>query len=97
MPDSYVVEWRPQAVDDLLGLVRYIAQDNPNRAISFGQELRAQIETLRDYPLRGRAGRMTGTRELVIHHNYIAVYRVKTRSLRVEILRLKHAARMRGN
>ncbi|WP_368407102.1 type II toxin-antitoxin system RelE/ParE family toxin [Asticcacaulis aquaticus] len=90
------MDWRPQAVDDLLGLVRYIAQDNPDRATGFGQELRASIEALRNYPRRGRTGRITGTRELVIHHNYIAVYHVKTRPLRIEILRLKHAARMKG-
>ncbi|WP_396435158.1 type II toxin-antitoxin system RelE/ParE family toxin [Limnohabitans sp.] len=39
----------------------------------------------------GRAGRVPGTRELVLHKNHIAIYRV--RGDVVEILRLHHAAR----
>ncbi len=38
----------------------------------------------------GRTGRVPGTRELVLHHNYIAICRV--RGDNVEILRLHHAA-----
>jgi len=38
----------------------------------------------------GRAVRVPGTRELALHQNYIAIYRV--RGDKVEILRLHHAA-----
>jgi plasmid stabilization system protein ParE len=38
----------------------------------------------------GRAGRFPGTRELVLHKNYIAIYRVRGEN--VEILRLHHPA-----
>lgn len=46
---------------------------------------------LLDHPMLGRLGRMTGTRELVVHANYILVYDVKGDQVRV--LRLLHAAR----
>jgi plasmid stabilization system protein ParE len=39
----------------------------------------------------GVAGRVPGTREWVLHQNYIAFYRVRGDD--VEILRLHHAAR----
>jgi len=39
----------------------------------------------------GRAGRVPGTRELVLHKNYIAIYRVRADD--VEILRLHDVAR----
>jgi len=39
----------------------------------------------------GRAGRVPGTRELVLHKNYLAIYRVRDED--VEILRLHHVAR----
>ena len=45
------------------------------------------------HPGMGRAGRVPGTRELVLHENYIAIYRVRGDD--VEILRLHHAARKR--
>jgi toxin ParE1/3/4 len=41
----------------------------------------------------GRAGRVPGTRERVLHKNDIAIYRVRGDD--VEILRLHHAARKR--
>jgi plasmid stabilization system protein ParE len=41
----------------------------------------------------GRAGRVPGTRELVLHENCITTYRVRGDD--VEILRLHHAARKR--
>jgi plasmid stabilization system protein ParE len=43
------------------------------------------------HPGIGRAGRVPGTRELVLHKNYIATYRVRGED--VEILRLHHVAR----
>ena len=39
----------------------------------------------------GRAGRVHGTRELVLHKNYLAIYRAKGGD--VEILRIHHVAK----
>ena len=39
----------------------------------------------------GRPGVVSLTRELVVHHNYIAYYRIKQE--RVEILRVLHVQR----
>ena len=51
----------------------------------------AAVTKLQAHPGMGRAGRVPGTRELVLHKNYIAIYRVRGDD--VEILRLHHAAR----
>jgi toxin ParE1/3/4 len=77
-------------VDEIAG---FIAQDNPTRATSFVLELQAAVTQLQAHPGMGRAGRVPGTRELVLHKNYIAIYRM--RGEYVEILRLNHAARNR--
>ena len=61
------------------------------RATSFVLELQAAVTKLQAHPGMGRAGRVPGTRELVLHKNYIAIYRVRGDD--VEILRLHHAAR----
>ena len=86
-----LIKWTQTAlasVDDIAG---FIAKDDPTRATSFVLELQSAVTKLQDYPGMGRAGRVPGTRELVLHKNYIAIYRV--RGDMVEILRLHHAAR----
>ena len=61
------------------------------RATSFVLELQAALTKLQAHPGMGRTGRVPGTREWVLHQNYIAFYRVRGDD--VEILRLHHAAR----
>ena len=72
-------------------IAEFIAKDNPSRATSFVLELKDAVTRLQVHPGMGRAGRVPGTRELVLHKNYIAIYRVRGDD--VEILRLLHAAR----
>lgn len=76
-----------RSVDDIAG---FIAKDNPTRATSFVRELKEAVTRLQAHPGMGRAGRVPGTRELVLHKNYIAIYRVRGED--VEILRLHHVA-----
>jgi toxin ParE1/3/4 len=54
-------------------------------------ELQQAVTKLEVHPGMGRAGRVPGSRELVLHKNYIAIYRVRDGD--VEILRLHHVAR----
>lgn len=92
---SFRIEWRPRAGEDLRSIVRYIAHDNPLRALSFGQELRDKAQRLAQHPELGRPGRPglpPGVRELVLHPNYILFYRLRSAEHVVEILRVKHAA-----
>lgn len=92
---SHRIIWRPVAESDLAGIVDYIAQDNPTRAESFGQELREKVGALAQHPLLGRSGRPglpDWLRELVVHKNYIVFYRVREESRTVEVLRVRHTA-----
>ena len=43
-------------------------------------------------PAMGRPGRVPGTRELVVHENYVVPYRVKDDV--VQIIRIQHVARL---
>ena len=88
----YRIEWRPMARQDLRGIVRYIGKDNPTRAVGFGREISGRTAPLARYPDIGRPGRLEGTRELIVHPNYIVFYRVLHETRTVQILRVKHAA-----
>ena len=85
-----MIKWTKSALASLDEIAGFIAKDNPTRATSFVLELQAAVAKLQTHPGMGRAGRVPGTRELVLHQNYIAIYRV--RGDKVEILRLHHAA-----
>lgn len=85
------VKWTRTALANLVAIVEYIEQDNPERAKSFALEIQEKTNSLAEFPGMGRPGRVVGTRELVMHHNYIIPYRI--RGDVVEILRVQHVAR----
>ena len=92
---DYRIAWRPKASEGLRSIVRYIAQDSPAGARTFGKKLREKVRPLAQLPLLGHEGRPglpADVRELVLHPNYIAFYRVIESSRTVEILRVKHVA-----
>ena len=92
-PQSMIVDWSDEALDDLAALAAYIYQDNPAAAVRITLEIIQSVEELLpDHPHVGRPGRVPGTRELVIPRTpYIVPYQV--RNNRIEILRVYHQAR----
>ena len=73
------IAWSPEAIEDLVSLRAYIAEDNPAAARRTVQHIVESIEQLLpDNPRIGRAGRVPGTRELVIPRTpYIVPYRLQ--------------------
>lgn len=90
MPAAVPLEWRPQARADLLAIVTYIAEDNPDAAQALVDEIEAKAGTLPAHPKLFRPGRMKGTREMVVRPNYVLVYQESSKA--VTILRVLHAA-----
>ena len=82
--------WRPMALADRDDIMVYIAQDNPAAAIDLDLEFEAKAENARLRPKLYKAGRVKGTREIVVRPNYVMVYRV-TGDV-VEVLRVLQAA-----
>jgi toxin ParE1/3/4 len=85
----------PQAQDDLRDIVSFIAQDNPDRAKSFGNELIDRALTLAELPERGRiVPEISGTnvRE-IIHRSYRIIYEIFPAREAVYVLRFWHGAR----
>ena len=84
--------WTRKALENLDQIAAYIGQDNPARASSFVGEIKKKTELLLEFPALGRPGRVPGTRELVVHDNYVVPYRVKGDM--VQIIRVQHVARL---
>jgi toxin ParE1/3/4 len=81
--------WTNRALKRLDNIADFIARDNPLRAQTFVVELRNKLEVLKTQSV-GRAGRVFGTKELVLHPNYLAVYRIKANQ--VQVLTILHTA-----
>ena len=82
--------WRPLALADRDDIMVYIAQDNPVVAFDLDLEFEAKAESARMRPKLYKAGRVKGTREIVVRPNYVMIYRI-TGDV-VEVLRVLHAA-----
>ena len=85
--------WAPEAEQDLDHIELYIAECNPVAAYDLVFKIIDTTESiLQTAPAAGRAGRVIGTRELIISNTpYIVPYRVTERF--IEIIRVLHSAR----
>jgi toxin ParE1/3/4 len=83
------VVWSRRAIGNLISLRDYIAEDNPRSAAIVARQILDCIQLLTTQPHIGRAGRITGTRELVVVGTpYIIPYRVRRANL--ELLAVFH-------
>ena len=78
------------AVADLMAIVDYISDDNPDAAQALKEDIEAKTFRLRENPRLYRTGRVEGTREMVVRSNYLVVYAEDAHT--VTILRVLHAA-----
>lgn len=85
------LEWLETARADLLAIIDYISDDNPDAAQRLKDDIEAKAAKLPEFPKLYRLGRIEGTREMVIWSNFIVVYQEDAFTLR--ILRVLHAAR----
>lgn len=83
--------WARLASADRNEIRQYIARDNPVAALALDELFSEQANHLVDHPGLGRPGRVVGTRELVVHQNYLLIY--DTVSDVVRILRVLHTSR----
>ena len=86
------VRWVRKALESLQTELEFIREENPAAASRMAREIFTAADRLGKFPAMGRAGRVPGTRELVVAGSpYILPYRVRAGA--VEILRVFHAAR----
>jgi addiction module RelE/StbE family toxin len=86
------VRWTAPAAKDLQEIVRFIQKDNPTAARTVAKALFDAANAVDLFPMKGRSGRIAGTRELAIPGlSYIVVYQLS--SATIHILHIYHGAR----
>jgi toxin ParE1/3/4 len=86
------VRWTRKALRALDAIADYIAQDRPMAAERMVEHIRDSVDQLAQFPSLGRAGRVPGTRELIVGGSpFIVPYRIREDV--IEIITVFHAAR----
>ena len=86
------IRWTRQALSRLKEIESYISAQNPEAATRVLRRIHDIVGYLGEQPLAGRAGRVDGTRELILgDFPYIIAYRVKPNA--IEVLAVLHASR----
>jgi toxin ParE1/3/4 len=85
------IDWHFNAQADLRRILAYLADRDVSAALGVYEEIDRILLGLAENPKMGRAGRLPGTRELVISGTpYIAVYQVQGQFIQIQ--RLLHGA-----
>ena len=85
------VFWTQMAREDRKSIRGFISRDNPSAALALDTLISKTPSQLARHPELGHSGRVSGTRELVAHPNYILIYDIDNEQVRM--LRVLHAAR----
>ena len=86
------LEWSARADRDLFDAWLYVAADSIPAAETVAHRIIEAAEQLPSYPRLGRAGRVSGTRELPVGRtSFTLIYRLRTN--RVSIARVLHQRR----
>lgn len=87
-----ILAWTRPAESDLIGILDYIAADDPAAAVTTIDRIESAALRLIEFPRSGREGSVPDTRELPIPGlPFLIIYRV--RGTAVEVLRVLHGAR----
>ena len=81
--------WRPEAERQFLRMLEYIAARNAPASSRIKRLVDDRVALALAVPGLGRPGRVEGTRELVVHPNYIVVYTHDGTTL--SVIRVLHA------
>lgn len=83
------VKWKETALNDLVNIIDYLEQFSSTAGTRLLRKIVTATENLPQFPLAHRSGRIKGTREIIVHSNYVVIYRVNNQQ--AEILRILHA------
>lgn len=83
------VVWLETASRDLDEILGYIEDRNALAALNLQEAIEYAVSQLPFHPYLYRLGRVPGTREPVIHPNYLLIYRVSVSA--IEIINVLHS------
>ncbi len=83
------ITWLSTAKSDLAEIITYIAERSPQAARNIRWRIESAVLPVAEHPYLYKPGRISGTREIVAHPNYIIVYKVTDSA--IEVMNVVHA------
>lgn len=68
------IKWKEHALNDLADIIDYIEQFNPTASRKLQEQIVYAVDNLPNHPCLYRSGRVLGTREVIVHPNYLVIY-----------------------
>ena len=86
--------WSDPALEDLSGIVRYIAEDNPDAAQALADRIFEKISAAAQQPKMGSLARadLFGETRKLVEGSYLIFYEYNPHDCLVEIIRIRHGA-----
>lgn len=69
--------WTNEAQADHDDIIGYIAERNPDAADRLKNLFDRSAKQLLEFPQMHRSGRVAGTREAIVHPNYLLIYNIE--------------------
>ena len=89
----FAVRWSSTAWQQYQEALDFVAVDRPQAALEQDASIIRAVARLGAFPKLGRAGRVRGTRELVVSGTpFIVVYRIQEDAGAVQVIRFLHGA-----
>lgn len=87
-----LISWTAEAEDDLLAIVEFIGLWSATAAERMAKTIKESTRPLSEHPMMFReSARVAGCREIVVHPNYIVVYKILED--RILVVNVFHAKR----
>ncbi len=83
------LRWEADALLQYELLIQFVRDRNERAAESLASRIDDGVERVCLFPDSGRPGRVDGTRELIVHPNYVVIYQVTAGA--IEVIRILHA------
>ena len=96
MARPFTVVWTRPALDSLLEIVRHIQADHPTAARRFAEQIKTKVSRPERFPVSARVVPefpASGLREVIVG-DYRVIYRVLEPRKTVEVLTVRHGARL---
>lgn len=75
--------WDDRALGDFRRILDYIGDRNPEAAYRLNEAVARTLQFMQINPFMYRTGRISPTREAVVHPNYVIIYRVDDDLIRI--------------